>query len=194
MDCIQMGQLIRKIRQEKNLTQKELAAGMNLSDKTISKWERGQGCPDVSLLPELSNILGVSVEKLLKGDLQPSRGANGNMQKLKFYVCPGCGAISSAEEQMEISCCGRKLKALVSRAADAAHSLTFEQIEDDLYITFPHNMEKTHYISFFAYVGMDRVLLIKLYPEQASELRFPKPRRGKLYYYCTQDGLWEVRI
>ena len=42
---------------------------MNISDKTISKWERGLGCPDISLLPELSQILGVSVDQILTGEL-----------------------------------------------------------------------------------------------------------------------------
>ena len=44
------------------MTQKQVAQLMNISDKTISKWERGLGCPDVSLLPELATIFGVSVD------------------------------------------------------------------------------------------------------------------------------------
>ncbi|MEG2687220.1 MAG: helix-turn-helix transcriptional regulator, partial [Christensenellaceae bacterium] len=54
MDCKKVGILIRGLRKEKKLTQKQLADAMNISDKTISKWERGLGCPDVSLLHGLS--------------------------------------------------------------------------------------------------------------------------------------------
>jgi hypothetical protein len=65
-----------------------------------------------------------------------------------------------------------------------------DEIEDDYYITIKHEMSKSHYISFAAYVSYDRVLIIKLYPEQNAELRFPKMHGGKLYIYCNQHGLW----
>ena len=58
MDCKKIGSLIYELRKDKNMTQKQIADLMNISDKTISKWERGLGCPDISLLPELSQILG----------------------------------------------------------------------------------------------------------------------------------------
>ena len=72
MDCSKVGKLIFNLRKEKNMTQKELADAMNLSDRTISKWGRGIGCPDISLLHDLSNILGVNIDKILSGDLDQS--------------------------------------------------------------------------------------------------------------------------
>jgi transcriptional regulator with XRE-family HTH domain len=68
MDCGKVGKLILYLRKEKNMTQKEVADAMKISDKTISKWERGLGCPDVSLLSELSHILGVNIEKIRGGN------------------------------------------------------------------------------------------------------------------------------
>ena len=53
MDSAKVGGLILSLRKEKKLTRNDLALLMNISDKTISKWERGLGCPDVSLLSEL---------------------------------------------------------------------------------------------------------------------------------------------
>ena len=53
MDCKKVGKLIFERRRECGLTQKQLADKMNISDRTISKWERGLGCPDISLLHEL---------------------------------------------------------------------------------------------------------------------------------------------
>ena len=67
MDCKKIGSLIYELRKDKNMTQKQIADLMNISDKTISKWERGLGCPDISLLPELSQILGVSIDQILSG-------------------------------------------------------------------------------------------------------------------------------
>ncbi|HOJ78972.1 MAG TPA: hypothetical protein PLZ08_12745 [Bacillota bacterium] len=55
-------------------------------------------------------------------------------------------------------------------------------------------MTKSHYISFIAYVTWDRVLLVKLYPEQNAELRIPRMAAGKLYFYCNQHGLMSKAI
>ena len=63
MDCQKVGNLILKLRIEKGMTQKQLADRMHISDKTVSKWERGLGCPDVSLLHDLSDALTVNVEE-----------------------------------------------------------------------------------------------------------------------------------
>ncbi|MEL7648452.1 MAG: helix-turn-helix domain-containing protein [Sedimentibacter sp.] len=190
MDCTNVGKLILDLRKENRMTQKQLADAMNISDKTISKWERGLGCPDVSLLSELSQILGVNIEKLLLGDLEPNDADGGNMKKVKFYVCPNCGNTITATGDPEVSCCGRKLVPLIPKAADELHKLTVEEVEDDYYITFTHEMSKTHYLSFVAYVAYDRVSLIKLYPEQSGEVRFPKMYGGNIYFCCNQHGLW----
>lgn len=190
MDCRKVGKLILNLRKEKNMTQKEVADAMNISDKTISKWERGLGCPDISLLSELSNIFGVNIEKILLGDLGPNDADGGNMKRTKFYACPNCSNIISSTGEAEISCCGRRLEPLVAKPADDEHEIKIAEVEWDYYITIPHEMSKSHYISFVAYVACDRVLLVKLYPEQGAELRFPRMYGGKLYFYCNQHGLW----
>ena len=63
----EIGNFIAVLRKEKNLTQKDLAEKLGVTDKAVSKWERGLGCPDVSLLEALSKILNVSILELLKG-------------------------------------------------------------------------------------------------------------------------------
>jgi transcriptional regulator with XRE-family HTH domain len=68
MDYNKIGMYIQNKRKEKSLTQKELAKKLFLTDKAISKWERGLGCPDVSVLEDLSNILGVSILSILNGE------------------------------------------------------------------------------------------------------------------------------
>jgi len=190
MDCSKVGKLILSLRKEKNMTQKDVAEAMNISDKTISKWERGLGCPDVSLLGELSTILGVNIEKILLGDLNPNDADGGNMKRIKFYVCPNCGNIINSTGEAEISCCGRRLESLTVKPEDEEHKISVTEIEDEYFITIQHEMSKTHYISFVACVAYDRVLIVKLYPEQNAELRLPRMRHGKLYAYCSQHGLW----
>jgi len=190
MDCNKIGKLILGLRKENKMTQEQLADAMNISDKTISKWERGLGCPDISLLNELSKILGVNIERILLGNLKPNDMDGGNMKKIKFYRCYNCGNILTATGETEVSCCGRKLTPLSPKLADGIHKLKVEEVEEDLFITFTHEMNKAHYISFVAYVTYDRMLLIKLYPEQNGEVRFPKMHGGKIYFCCNQHGLW----
>lgn len=70
MDNIQTGKLIAELRKKQGLTQQQLADKLNLSNKTISKWESGSGSPDISNLPVLAEALGISVDELLKGELK----------------------------------------------------------------------------------------------------------------------------
>ena len=116
------------------------------------------------------------------------------MKKTLFYVCPCCGNVLLATSGADISCCGRTLSPLQPLKADAAHQPRAEQVEDELYITFDHEMNKEHYISFVAVMSYDRVLLIKLYPEQSPELRIPKSRRSRLVFYCSSHGLMEYQL
>lgn len=67
-DFSKMSQFISELRKEKKLTQKELAEQLGVTDKAVSKWERGLGCPDISLLSKLSRILGVTTSELLNGE------------------------------------------------------------------------------------------------------------------------------
>ena len=90
MQTINVGNIIRELRTERGMTQKQLADKMNISDKTVSKWERGLGWPDVSLLSELSDLFEVDIGKLLSGDLAPNDFVGENMKKTKYYVCPMC--------------------------------------------------------------------------------------------------------
>ena len=193
MNPEKIGSLIFQLRREKNLTQKQLGEKLGLSDKTISKWERGLGCPDISLLRDISKIFNVDIEKILLGDLQESDINGGNMKRIKFYVCPNCGNVINSTGDGDFSCCGRKLEALVPKVMDENHSINIEEVENDYYIEINHEMTKEHFISFVAYVTYDRVLLIKLYPEQSPTVRFPrlcgKFERGKFYMYCNQHGL-----
>lgn len=67
MDNVKMGQFILELRKAHQMTQKDLAEKLNVTDKSVSKWERGLSCPDISLLTPLSDIFGVSVSDLLNG-------------------------------------------------------------------------------------------------------------------------------
>lgn len=183
------GELIRRLREEQSLTQRELADQLGVSDKAVSKWECGGGCPDVSLLPELAKQLGTPVETLLQGTLSPDCRQGGTMKRTAFRVCSTCGNIITTTGDAEVSCCGRKLDPLKACDADEHHALQIESVEGDFYITFNHPMTKDHFIGFIAAVGYDRIALEKLYPEQGSEARIPRVAGAVIYTYCNQHGL-----
>ena len=71
MDQIRSGRLIAEERKKKGYTQRQLAEKLNISDKTISKWECGNGFPEVSLLLPLCDELGITVNDLLSGAIVP---------------------------------------------------------------------------------------------------------------------------
>ena len=189
------GALLRKLRQERGWTQRQVAEQLGVSTQAVSKWERDQGIPDVGLLPHLAEIFGVSMERLLDGGLNPAAPDGGNMKRLQFYVCPDCGNILTSSSGGQLSCCGRKLEPLQAVPADAEHAVTVQEVETDWYVTFRHPMEKGHFIRFAACVAPDRLLLVRLYPEQGSEVRLPQLRGGgKLYLCCSRHGLFEVKL
>ena len=194
MDLLKTGKMIFDLRKEKGFTQKEVAEKLGVSPKTVSKWETGHGFPDVSLVSKLSKIFQVDISKLLEGEMPKIKPEVGNVKRTKFYVCEKCGNILTSIGNAEINCCGRTIEPLKSAEADEEHKLNIEKIEDEYYITFSHPMTKEHYISFVSYVRFDRVLTVKLYPEQNGELRFPQMRGGKMFYYCNTHGLFEVKI
>lgn len=68
MDQIKIGRFIAEERKKKNLTQRQLADILGISDKTVSKWERGNGFPEISLLLPLCSELEISVNELLSGE------------------------------------------------------------------------------------------------------------------------------
>ena len=192
MDQIKTGGLIRALRTQKGLTQKELAEAVGVGDKAVSKWERGLGCPDVSLLPELSRVLGVWLEALLSGQIDANDQERGNMKKLNFYVCPDCGNLITAATEAGVSCCGRTLLPLEPQKPE--EPLSVEKIDDSWFVSSPPPMTKDHYISFVALLTGDTLFFRRLYPEWDLQTRIPAFGHGILLWYCTKHGLFRQII
>lgn len=68
MNQIKIGKFIAECRRKKNLTQAQLAEKLNITDRAVSKWETGKSMPDSSIMLELSEILGITVNELLSGE------------------------------------------------------------------------------------------------------------------------------
>ena len=186
------GAVIKKLRENKKMTQEELAEKIFVTSKAVSKWETGKGFPDIGLLESLGKALDVSVIELLSGADVKNLNKASNMVKGKFYVCPVCGNVILATGEAVISCCGLTLPPLDAEPTDDAHFISVETVEDEFFVTVNHPMTKTHYISFVAAISDQGVQLVKLYPEGNAEARFKINRVKKLYAYCNMHGLFEA--
>ena len=189
MDQEKVGGIIKTLRKDKGMTQLELALCLNVTDRAVSKWERGLGCPDISLLTRLSEIFSVDIGSIIDGDMEENDKRSGNMKKTKFYVCPICGNIITASENTNVSCCGRKLEGLEEKK-NLDEEMKIERVDGtELYISSSHPMTKDDFISFFSYVTSDSLLLKKLYPEWGVDIRFPWLGHGKIMWYSEKEGL-----
>ena len=188
------GAVIRELRQQKNMTQLQLAQQLSVSDKTISKWETGKGYPDITLLEPIAKAFGISVTELISGNRIRNRNLSANMMRSLFCVCPVCGNVIHTMGESVIQCHGIQLLPAEPEPTDENHMVFIEQVEDEYYVRIDHEMTKSHYISFVAALSPDRMQLVRLYPEGNAETRFSISSVKKILFWCNRDGLFSVDV
>ena len=184
------GALIRVLRLEKGLTQQGLAELLGVSNRAVSKWERGLGSPDLSLLPALSLQLGVDLAGLLSGGLPEPDNTGGSMKHIRFFVCPQCGDLITATGEAAVSCCGEAAGALPVQKPDEAHSLRSIRWRTSGSSPPATPWRKGTACPFLALVTGERATVMKCWPEWDLQQRIPRRGHGMLYWYCTQHGLF----
>ncbi|MCI1722464.1 MAG: helix-turn-helix domain-containing protein [Lachnospiraceae bacterium] len=194
MNSYVTGKTIKDLREKKELTQKQLADMISVSDRAVSKWETQKGLPDITLLEPLSQALGVTVSELLSGECIENRNRSANMLRSRFYVCPVCGNVIHAMGEGSFSCCGITLPPVQEEEPDPEHKIEIETVDEEFYVRIDHPMTKEHSISFLAYLTSSSLQMIKLYPEQTAEGRFRKNGHGKIFAYCNRHGLFADKI
>ena len=194
MDAYITGITIKQLRETKALTQAQLAHILGITAKAVSKWETGKGLPDITLIRPLAKALGVSVSELMSGTAVTNKNVSSNMLRSKFYVCPVCGNVIHTTGETVVSCCGIPLPPLEAEETDDNHRIAIERAEDEYFVTVSHDMTKEHFISFLAHVTMDRLQLVKFYPEGNAETRFSLRGGGYLYAYCNKHGLMKQKV
>ena len=186
------GAVIKELREKYHLTQLELADKLNVSDKTVSKWETGKGYPDISLLEPIAKVFGISITELISGNPIHNVNVSANMLRSKFYVCPVCGNTIHSMGEVVVQCHGIMLKPCQAEMTDEDHMIFIEQIEDEYYIRIDHEMTKQHYISFIAGISSDKIEMVKLYPESNAEARLKIRGVRKILFYCNRDGMFYI--
>ena len=184
------GAVIKSLREQKKITQLQLAEKLGVSDKTISKWETGKGYPDITLLEPIADAFSVSVTELISGNTVTNSNVSSNMMRSHFFICPVCGNIIHSMGEAVIQCHGVQLHPQEAEPTDEEHKIFVERVEDEYYVRIEHEMSKSHYISFIAAVSRDRMQMVKLYPEGNAEARFKINGVEKIYFYCNRSGLF----
>ena len=123
------GAVIKKLREERNMTQLQLADRLAVSAKTVSKWETAKGYPDITLLETIADVLSVSVTELISGNTVVNSNVSANMLRSHSYVCPVCGNIIHSMGETVIQChsCLQKImgKVYVTNLENPKSALAF---------------------------------------------------------------------
>lgn len=122
--------------------------------------------------------------------------------ELVIKQCKSCGATVNVLEDCTcnncgIICCGEPMTKLVPNSVDASfekHVPTYEKVEDEIFVTVNHVMEKEHFIEWVALVADNRQCIHKMYPEQNAETRFKYIPGSTIYAYCNKHGLWKMDV
>ena len=188
------GAVIKELREKCHFTQAELAKKLNVSDKTISKWETAKGYPDISLLEPIAKTFGISITELISGNAVNNVNVSANVMRSKFYVCPICGNSIHSMGEAVIQCHGIILAPCQAEEIDENHKIFIERVEDEYYVRIEHDMTKQHYISFIAALSSDKLQMVKLYREGNPEARVKMNGVKKILFYCNRDGLFSISV
>lgn len=195
MNAEKTGSLIRSLRIKKGLTQKELAHMICITDKAVCKWEKGRGCPNITLISQLSKVLEVDIQSILQGYLDKNKKIGENMNHLKFYKCPTCGNLVTSIKSVELSCCGNKLSPVSAQTrSDPEYQPVIQEFDGQYSIKFNHPMTKSDYISQVIVVRYDQIMTVNLYAESEAIITIPQVRGIRLFVITNKSELIAVTV
>lgn len=121
---------------------------------------------------------------------------------IQFYKCQKCGNVIELidGEVNHLNCCGIPMEQMSANTTDAStekHVPVYDRVEDEIAVRVgevEHPMEKDHYIVWIAQVLGNKITRVTLYPEQATETRFPYIKGSTIYAYCNKHGLWKTIV
>ncbi|MCI6592116.1 MAG: helix-turn-helix domain-containing protein [Spirochaetia bacterium] len=195
MNAEKTGSLIRSLRIKKGLTQKELAQMICVTDKAVCKWEKGRGCPNITLISQLSKVLEVDIQSILQGYLDKNKKIGENMNHLKFYKCPTCGNLVTSIKSVELSCCGNKLSPVSAQTrSEPEYQPVIQEFDGQYSIKFNHPMTKSDYISQVIVVRYDQIMTVNLYAESEAIITIPQVRGIRLFVITNKSELIAVTV
>lgn len=175
MDNEKFGKFIKELRKEKGMTQKELAEKINLTDKAISKWERGLSFPDITLLNSLADVFGVSVSEILNGE----KGKNENID-LEKAIKEATEAITKKKEKREKNI--KKAKKIIGIISVIIFILSLLLQLGYIFILKEHDYE--YVIDSLMYI-VNEIIIISATLFIVLLFKYNKVRNISIYAICT---------
>lgn len=169
------------------MTQKEFAARIGASDKTVSAWERGDRTLSAEMLVNIINEFDISFYEFF--DSIPE-----NRNDPVFYVCPKCSNVTITHKRSKIICCGIETSEMGANTVIddcSVHTLVSDNV---LRVRVIHDMNESHYICFAAYVRKDGFDIVWLRPGTVPDIRFGFKGEGKLFVCCNIHGMTKVDV
>lgn len=193
MNAEKTGKIIYEARTKKGMTQKELAEAISVTDKAVCKWEKGHGCPDITLLSQLSKVLEIDIQSILRGEIEKNITMAGNLKRFKFYRCSTCGNFIFSAKEIETSCCGNKLKCLeLKETDDPKYQPIISEFDGRYLVSFNHPMTKDEYIANFVTLQYDKVSVTNLFAEQEAVITLPQIGGLKMFVITNKSELFAV--
>ena len=157
-NLLKMTRFIAELRKEKGMTQKDLAELLGITDKAVSKWERGLSCPDISLLPKLTSVFGVTANELLSGGRSETTAP-----ELEAVVESTLKYADVATKNKIVA--GKRWKAvsITSGIVLALLLLLLKISEIEIYPASPISFIPTTFLVFIAIVGISVSVVFRTY-------------------------------
>lgn len=130
-----IGSRIQKYRKAKGMTQEELAAKMGVSSQAVSKWENDVSCPDISLLPKLCDILGITADELLTGKGNEVKMLPADQRKSLEELTMRVNILSAAGDKVRVNLPMTLVKAALEMGVEITPSITGSDITKNLDIS-----------------------------------------------------------
>ena len=166
-----------------------------VTDKAVCKWEKGRGCPNITLISQLSKVLEVDIQSILQGYLDKNKKIGENMNHLKFYKCPTCGNLVTSIKSVELSCCGNKLSPVSAQTrSEPEYQPVIQEFDGQYSIKFNHPMTKSDYISQVIVVRYDQIMTVNLYAESEAIITIPQVRGIRLFLITNKSELIAVTV
>ncbi len=184
-----IGNLIKDLRTQNNMTQLELANFLNVTDKAVSKWERNICLPDILVLNKICKHFKLDISSVLSISEETKFSTGENMKSTKYFICKKCSSITMTTGNTKISCCDNVLDETVAIKTTDENRLIITEIDGQRHITSDHPMTKENYIWFIAFVKGGEMSFFKQYPQWEINLYLPKFGHGRLLWYAPDIGL-----
>lgn len=190
MNAKETGRKIFELRKSLKYTQEEFGNSLGVNYRTVSKWERGDGLPDIGVLELISKLYGLDMAYLLSEEKVFNKCASA-VKRLKVFVCEECDNVVVSLNDADIICHGKHMKKLKFIESE---DIEIIRTNNELFVKLNGNMSKDDYVSFVLFILNDTYLLKKLYPEGGSEIVFPYLGKGNIVWYRVTKGAFVKRM